>query len=169
MKFLDFLGNYSITAGDLTGVFFQVSRYLEEPLKGALEECYYEAQTTGDTAMALLVMGEKLEHPKCKELIRNLEIGLRYSADFSILVQSSRRSMREYLRSGSERKNLLREGLINMLLLLGLSLVIFLVVDNLIDPSIWEVLVWSWPGRISLGVFGMIFFLFGRKIYSVYQ
>ena len=56
-----------------------------------------------------------------------------------------------------------------MLLLLGLSLIIFLVVDNLIDPSIWEILVLTWPGRISLGVFGLIFFLFGRKIYGVYQ
>lgn len=46
LKCLNFLGNYSLTAGEITMVLGQVSRYVEEPLKGALEECAYEAQTT---------------------------------------------------------------------------------------------------------------------------
>ena len=167
MKFLDFLGNYSITAGEVTGIFKQVSRYVDEPLKSVLDECYYEAQTTGDTGLALLAMAEKIEHPKFKELIRNMEISIRYAADFSILVQSSRRSMREYLRSGSERKSLLREAMINMLLLLGLSFFIFLTVDGLIETSMWQVLFYTLPGRIGLGVLGVIFGLFGRQIYRV--
>ena len=73
MKLLDFLGNYSITAGDVAGIFHQVSRYMEEPIKSALDSCYYEAQITGDTALALRSMAEKIEHPKFKELARNME------------------------------------------------------------------------------------------------
>ena len=74
MKLLDFLGNYSITAGDVAGIFHQVSRYMEEPIKSALDSCYYEAQITGDTALALRSMAEKIEHPKFKELARNMEV-----------------------------------------------------------------------------------------------
>lgn len=169
MKFLDFLGNYSITAGEITGIFRQVSRYVEEPLKGVLDECYYEAQTTGDTAMALLAMAEKVEHPKFKELVRNMEISIRYSADFTILVQNSRRTMREYLRSGTERKGLLREAVINMLLLLGLSFFIFLTVDGLIEVSVWHILLHSLPGKIALCVLAVIFSLFIRQIYCIHH
>ncbi len=167
LKFLDFLGNYSITAGEVTGIFNQVSRYMEEPLKSVLDECYYEAQTTGDSNMALLSMAEKIEHPKFKELVRNMEISIRYCADFKTLVHSSRRSVREYLRTGGERKNMLREASINMLLLVALSGFIMLTVDRLIDTSIWHILLFTLPGRIAMSVLLGIFLLFARQIYRI--
>ncbi len=164
IKFLDFLGNYSITAGELTGIFTQISRYMEEPLQSVLEECSYEAQTTGDSCLALLSMAEKIEHPKFKELVRNMEISVRYCADFSLLVKNSRRMMREYLRLAEERKSLLRESMINMLLLLGMSGFALMVVDGLLETSIWVVLFHTIPGRIALGIVGFILFLFLKKV-----
>lgn len=169
LKFLDFLGNYSITAGEVTGIFNQVSKYMEEPLRGVLNECYYEAQTTGDASMALLSMAEKVEHPKFKELVRNIEISIRYSADFTALVHSSRRSVREYLRTGGERKNMLREAAVNMMLLLALSGFIMLTVDGLIEQSVWHILFFSLPGRVALGAVLVIFLLFARQIYKLNQ
>ncbi len=169
LKFLDFLGNYSITAGEVTGIFNQVSRYMEEPLKNVLDECYYEAQTTGDVSLALLSMAEKIEHPQFKELVRNIEISIRYSADFSSLVHSSRRSVREYLRASGERKNMLREALVNMTLLLALSIFILLTVDGLIERSIWHILLFTIPGRIGLGIITLIFLLFIHQVYKINQ
>ena len=160
MKLLDFLGNYSITAGDVTSVFYQVSRYMEEPIKGALDSCYYEAQTTGDLNMALLSMAEKVEHPKFKELVRNMEVSLRYCADLTALVAGSRRSMREYLRVAQERKGMLREALINMALLAGLSLVVLFAVGYLVQMSVAELLTGTLPGRIGLIVLAVIAVLF---------
>ncbi len=167
LKFLDFLGNYSITAGEVTGIFNQVSKYVDEPLKSALDECYYEAQTTGDAGMALLSMAEKIEHPKFKELVRNMEISIRYCADFTALVHSSRRSVREYLRMGEERKGMLREAAINMVLLVALSGFIILTVDRLIEVSIWNIFLTTIPGRIAMGVLAGIFILFIRQIYKI--
>ena len=40
LKCLNFLGNYSLTAGEITMVLGQVSRYVEEPLKGALRNAH---------------------------------------------------------------------------------------------------------------------------------
>ena len=74
--------------------------------------------------------------------------------------------MREYLRSGVERKSLLRESAINMMLLLGLSGLIFVTVDGMIENSIWQVLFHTIPGRIGLGLLIFIFLLFGRQIYK---
>lgn len=167
LKFLDFLGNYSITAGEITGIFHQVSKYVDEPLKGVLEECCYEAQTTGDAGLALLSMAEKIEHPKFKELVRNMEINLRYCADFTILVRSSRRGMRDYLKLGEERRSMMREAVINMGLLLGMSLFVLFTVNRLTDISIWRVLFDTMPGRIALGVVGIILLLFLGQIYRM--
>lgn len=159
LKFLDFLGNYSITAGEVTGILSQISHYMEEPLKSVLDACFYEAQTTGDASLALLSMADKIEHPKFKELVRNLEISLRYSADFKVLVSNSRRAVREHIRARQERRAMMREALVNMVLLLVMSAVILIVVERLIGIRMKEVLLHTLPGRISLGMIGGIFLL----------
>lgn len=169
LKCLNFLGNYSLTAGEITMVLGQVSRYVEEPLKGALEECAYEAQTTGDSSLALLSMAERIEHPKVKELARNLEVSIRYMADLTALVDSSRRSAREYLRMEEERKGMLREAGINMGLLVAMSLFALLTVDRLIDVSVWQILSDTLPGHLALGIYGLIVFLFLRKLYGFHR
>lgn len=130
-KLLDFLGNYSVASGEITGIFGQISRYMEEPVRSALEACCYEAATTGDVGMALLAMGERIEHPKFKELVRNIEISVRYCADFSVLVNSSKRSMREYLRVAQERRGMLREAAVDIALLAGMSVIVLLIVGRL--------------------------------------
>ena len=164
MKFLDFLGNYSITVGEVTGILNQISKYLDEPLHSVLDECYYEAQTSGDVSLALLSMAEKIEHPRFKELVRNMEISLRYSADFTTLVSSSRRAVREHMRTRQERKSLVNEALVNMLILLGMSVVILVIVEQLIKTSMKQILFETLPGRISLAVIITIFVLLYRQI-----
>lgn len=169
LKFLDFLGNYSVTAGEITGVFGQISRYLDEPLRSVLDTCCYEAQMTGDTGLALLSMAEKIEHPQFKELVRNLEFSLRYSADFTVFVANSRRAVREYMRSRQERRSMIKEALVNMLILLGMSLLVLAAVEKLIGASIREMMFYSIPGRISLGIIAGIFILFLLQIRKLDQ
>lgn len=163
MKLLDFLGNYSVTQGEVTAVLEQVSRYMEEPLRGALESCCMEAQLTGDTGLALLGMAERVEHPKFKELARNMEISVRYCADFSAMVNSSRRSMREYQRTLQERKGMLREAFINMCILLVMSLAVLGVVGSLIEMPVGQLLFRTLPGRAALGVILVILLLFAEQ------
>lgn len=165
MKLLDFLGNYSVTAAEATSVFSQVSRYMEEPLRSALDACCYEAQITGDAGLALLSMAEKIEHPKFKELARNMEISIRYSADFSALVVSSRRSLREYLRVSQERRGMLREAAVNMMLLLGMSVIVLLTVGRLTEVSLRELLTGTLPGRVGICILLVIFGLFAGQLY----
>ena len=129
-----------------------------------LEECYYEAQTTGDTSLALLSMAEKIQHPKFKELVRNLEISMRYSADFTILVNQSRKSIREHMRMRQEQKALAGEAWINILILGVMTVVILKSVEILIGVPIEEILLETWPGRGCLGGILFILFLFYQKI-----
>jgi len=169
LKFLDFLGNYSITSGEITSVFKQVGKYMEEPISSVLDECCYEAQTTGDVGMALLSMAEKIEHPQFKELVKNLEISIRYLADLRTVVHSSRRTLREYQKITRERKNMLREAGINMVLLLVLSGIVLITVDGLVEISVWQVLLFSLPGNLALIVLIIIFVLFGAQLYGIHK
>ncbi len=166
-KFLDFLGNYSVTSGDTAGVFRQIARYMEYPLGALLELCSAEAQTTGDMSMALLAMAERVEHPKVKELLRNIEISMRYSADFSVLVQSSRSSIRAYEHTRTQRQGLMREAVINMMILLAMAAVVLLAVDGLIEVSVWTLLFHTWPGYMALIMMGVILLLFLRQLRRV--
>jgi len=168
MKLLDFLGNYSVTSGEVAGVLHQVSKYMEQPLKAVLETCYYEAQTTGDAQSALLQMAEKVEHPKFKELVHNMEISLRYCADFSALVSGSRRSLLEYLRSAGERKGMLREALISMGLLLGMSFLILWAVGNLVQMTPLQLVTDTLPGRGGIIVLIVIGLLFAGQLRRVH-
>lgn len=169
LKFLNFLGNYSITAGEVTGIFKQVSRYVEEPLKSVLVECCYEAQTTGDAEGALLSMAEKVEHPKFKELARNMEVSIRYCADFSLLVMSSRKSIREYLRLGAERRGMLYEALVSILLLLMMSLFSLVTVDKLITVSVWNIVWNTLPGKVALLIVAGTLVLMIRQFYRIHK
>ena len=164
LKFLDFLGNYSITSGEVSIILKQISGYLEEPLKSVLEECYYEAQTTGDTGMALLSMAEKVQHPKFKELVRNMEISMRYSADFTILVSQSRKSIREHMRMRQEQKALASEAWVNILILGAMTVIILKTVEVLIGVPIQDILLKTWVGRGCLMSILVILFLFYNKI-----
>lgn len=167
LKFLDFLGNYSITSGEISSILYQISGYLEEPLRGALRECYYEAQTFGDTSAALVSMSNKIQHPKFKEVIRNIEVTMRYSADFTILVNQSRRAVREHMKLRQERKALAREAGINMLILGGMTAVIFLAVEKLAGVSMEHVLFETWIGRGCLMGIGLIVFLFYGQVRKI--
>ena len=167
LKFLDFLGNYSITSGEVTSIMYQISGYLSEPLRGVLEECHYEAGTFGDTSAALLSMTSKVQHPKFAEVVRNIEVTMRYSADFTILVNQSRRSVREYMRMRQERKSLAKEAWVNMMILGAMTVVIFMTVENLVGVSVEEVLLHTWFGRGCIAGIGVILLLFYGQVRKI--
>lgn len=98
-----------------------------------------------------------------------MEISVRYCADFSSMVNSSRKSMREYLRALQERKSMVREALIQMLLLAGMSVVMLATVSRLVGIPLSELLAGSLPGRIGMaGILGM-FLLFALQIQKLQE
>ena len=167
MEFLNLLGNYSITSAEITGVFYVISRYFDEPLKTVLEECYYEAQTTGDTSGALINLAEKVEHPKFKEIINNVEISSRYSGNFSSIVKESRRLIQDYSRNKKERQSIIKDGIVNMLIL-GIMFVVMVVISgDLVGMSVMEIILGTMFGRVCVCLVAMIYAAFVFKVISI--
>ncbi|MCR5720484.1 MAG: hypothetical protein K6F84_07950 [Lachnospiraceae bacterium] len=152
IRFMEFMGNYSITTGELASIIGNVSRYMSEPLRTVLDMCYYEALTTGDVSQALLMMNDRIENEQFGMIVRNIEAGLRYSGDLKALVAADKRSVRDYLKSLSENKGLMLEAGINMILLMLMSLISLVLVNEMIEVNIWAILFQTIPGRVGVGI-----------------
>lgn len=149
---MNLLDSYSVTASEITGILYRISGYLGEPVRDALEQCYFEAQTTGDITLSLQHLADRIEHPMFKQLIRNLEVSNRYDADFSSVMKSSRRSVQDYLAFRKKRKSISNVAKTEMLML-GLTAVLtFTLMGSILEQSIWEILFHT-PAGVGLTVF----------------
>lgn len=167
VKFLDYLGAYSITSGEITSIFYQISRFLPAPLNNVLEECYSEAQTSGDKSAALYAMASKIEHPQFKEIILNLESCMRYSADYRKIVSSSKKFIKDEKKAKMERKAEVREDAVEMIILSGAIVFAFSIVEPLAQRSVWEVMSQTLVGQCSMGAAIIFYIYFCIKISKV--
>ena len=168
-RLLDLLGSYAASGAVYSNIFGQISIYMNEPLRTVFEECGAEGRLSGDISLALLTMADKIEHPQFKQLIRNMEITSRHSEDIAGLVSDTRRSLRDYLKESSDRKAMLRESAINMVLLLVMSYVVIAISASLSETQVSEVVLGSIPGRITLGVLGAVLMMFFTQAASLYK
>lgn len=151
-QFLNMLGSFSLTSGEVTTVFGQVAKYVEDPLQSALLECYHEAQTTGNTQEALHSMCEKIEHPKFNEVIRNLENTLRFTSNFKLVVDANRKIIQDYMKAKQDRKAIAAENFIITFIVIIMLIVIMVFMGQLMDTDIWNQLFHTLIGQGCMAV-----------------
>lgn len=164
LEFLNQLGNFSVIQGEVTNVLHQTAQYAPSILAEALEECYIEAQTTGNVSAALMGLVDQFEHEKFKEIVINLEVCSRYTANLKVIVDSLRRNLMDAKRTSQERRAIADSAIVEMVILSIMLLIVLAVVDTMIKASIWDVLLHSIVGYIALGVAGICYLIFGFAI-----
>ena len=162
LEFLNQLGNFSAIQGEITNVLHQTAQYTPPILAEALEGCYIEAQTTGNVSAALMGLADQFEHEKFKEIIINLEVCSRYTANLKVIVD--RRNLMDAKRASQERRAIADSAIIEMVILSVMLLIVLLVVDTMVKASIWDILFHSLVGYIALGVAGICYLIFGLAI-----
>lgn len=161
ISFLNQLANFSsVGSVEVTEVFVQVARYMPYPLRDVLEECYAEARTSGDSAEALAACVAKLEHPKFKEIIRNLESCMRYTADYKVVVDGLRHNILDERRSSQERKSMASSVVMHMLIVTAMSLVVMFISAVGLGMPITEVMFQSGVGRVSMIIAAISYIVF---------
>ncbi len=160
LKLVDFLGNYSLTSGEIGAVFYRVSIYMDEPIKSLLEQAFYEIHTTGDTRSAIRILQESVEHPKFKELMLNLEAALSYSGNLKTVLNGSRKDIREYKSARLKRRTLISEALIEMGILVAMSLMILIFTDKVLGLNVKDIITQSNIGRITCVIISLILFFY---------
>ena len=168
-RLLDLLGSFAVSGAVYSNIFGQISIYMNEPLRSVFDECEAEGRMSGDISMALLSMADKIEHPQFKQLIRNMEITSRHGEDITGLVNSTRRSLRDYIREASLRKTMLRESAINMFLLLVMSLAVLAITASLSETTVKEVMIGSIPGRVTICVMAGVFLMYFGQATKLYK
>lgn len=166
LEFLNLLGNYSLVNGEITKVLQLVGRSMPDPIRSCIYEFSVEAQQ-GDVASALRNMRQKIEHPKFKEIIRDIEVSLRYSTSYTDMITSNRKLIKNYITAKEERKSIARQGNIQMFLIVCCLVVMLFVMGILLKENIWAILFGQTIGHACLGAAAfvlLIYFLISRKI-----
>ena len=110
MPFLNIIDNFSKTKQDLFQIFEMATPYLREPLKSALSECGKHAAATGNRMEAIRDLIYRIEHPKFREIIQNLEICSRNEANYTRVLGDMRDSLAAYMSNRKEEAGILKEG-----------------------------------------------------------
>ena len=148
--FLNLLENYSTTSDDLIHIFHKVAINIDEPVQSALYECYTEAASTGNAGLAMRNLQKKIEHEKFKELVRNLEICSRYEANYAEIIKDSRSLIQEYSAYSQERKSIINNARIEILMIVGCCGLVFWMVDDFSSTGIMRVLLGTTAGNVLL-------------------
>lgn len=165
ISFLNQLANFSaVGAVEVTEVFAQVARYMPYPLRDVLEECYAEARTSGNSAEALAACAGKLEHPKFKEIIRNLESCMRYTADYKVVVDGLRHNILDARRSSQERKSMAASAVTHMLIVTVMAGIVMFISANALGMPILDVMFESVAGRVSLVMAAASYIIFAWNV-----
>lgn len=164
LPFLNHLGNFSVIQGEITNVLRQTAQYAPPILAEALEECYIEAQMTGNVSVALMGLAEQFEHEKFKEIVINLEVCSRYTSNLKLIVDSLRRNLMDAKRASQERRAIADSAIVEMAILSVMLLAVLAVADAMIKASIWDILLHSVVGYIALGAAGICYIIFGLTV-----
>lgn len=164
LPFLNQLGNFSAIQGEITNVLHQTAQYTPPVLAEALEECYIEAQTSGNVSAALMGLADQFEHEKFKEIITNLEVCSRYTANLKVIVDSLRGSLMDAKRASQERRAVADSAIVEMVIMSCMLLAVLAIVDRMIQTSIWDILFHSVAGYIALAVSAASYLIFGIAV-----
>lgn len=164
LPFLNQLGNFSAIQGEITNVLHQTAQYTPQILAEALEECYIEAQTSGNVSAALMGLADQFEHEKFKEIIINLEVCSRYTANLKVIVDSLRGNLMDAKRASQERRAVADSAIVEMMIMSCMLLIVLVIVNSMIQESIWDILFHSTVGYIALAVSAASYLIFGIAV-----
>ena len=149
MTFLNLIENFSKTENDIIQIFKKTIHYMDEPLRGIIEEFCGEAESIGDTELAFENMIVKIEHVKCKELFRNLSVCSKYETNYDEVACDCRTSMLDYLSVKSERAAIIANGRAEIVILL-ISAVCIVFLFAGITENLFGILTGTFIGNIIL-------------------
>lgn len=168
MQFANLLDNYSKTSDDIVDILGKISYYLDEPLKTAIIECHTEAINTGDISSSFRNLSTKIEHPKFKEIVRNLEVCRKHEANYGMIVKDIRYNLKEYLKSKEERKAEEQTARISMGIMAVFGVIILYIINGFVtEGTVITVLMSSLIGQCIILYFIILFLIVLYNIIKV--
>ncbi|MBE5936529.1 MAG: hypothetical protein E7265_00690 [Lachnospiraceae bacterium] len=155
MTFLNLIENFNKSEDDIVQIIRRTVIYIDEPLKSLLRDFCNDAKMSGDTRHAFEKLESRVEHDKCRELLRNIEVCSRYDSDYGEVIRDCRASMSNYLSTKSERKAIIANGRTEVIILLISAAAILMLFDR-ISSDMWTLLTDSFIGNCLLFYCGVV-------------
>lgn len=149
LTFINIMENYSGSNDDIETIIEKTYPYLNYPLKQYLEEFCNEVKRTGDLTVSFRNLEYKIENKKVRDIISNIEICSRHEANYQEIIRDSRENIVDYLKSKQQRKALINNGRMEILISLGMCIVM-VVSFNSIVPHLLQTLQTSFIGNLIL-------------------
>ena len=156
MTFLNLIDNFNKSEDDIVEIIRKTVGYVDNPLKELLRDFCNDAKLLGDTRAAFENLEGKLEHDKCRELIRNIEVCSRYDSDYAEVIHDCRISMTDYLSIKAERRAIISNGRIEVAILLvsaGIIVMLYAGITN----GMWLLLFDTFIGNCILLYCAVVF------------
>ncbi len=166
IQFLNLLGNYSATSGEITTVFKAIKNKLSNPLRSAIEDAIYDTDAYG-ADIALVRLANKIEHPKFKLIIHDMRVSLKYSSNFKIVVENNRTSITDYKNYTRQRDNLAMYDVITLLFITGMSAFVLKLVGEILEMNMMDYLLHTRQGNISLFIDAGVYLFFIVMIFKI--
>lgn len=159
LQFANLIENYSRTSDDIVGIFGKVYRYLEEPLRSGVAECYSEAITTGDFSKACTRLSKVMGNPQLSVLLSNIEICARHEANYETVTRSNKKMIREKLTENEIRREMANSGRIQVGFLVIIGGVIIAMLNRMTNGILFQSFFHTRVGNvIFVGVLGFVLF-----------
>ncbi|MBQ8664041.1 MAG: hypothetical protein IJ471_09320 [Eubacterium sp.] len=171
VPFLNIVDNFSKSEQDLFQIFELAVPYLKEPIKTALAESGQHAATTGNRSEAIRDLIYRIEHPKFREMIQNLEICSKNEANYTRIMSDMRDGLSAYMSNRKEERGILKEGQIQIIVIIcmGIPMVAMLSVItqvpllSMAENFFGRLIIGYWVVLLIFIVYQMFFRTTGRE------
>ena len=119
MTFLNLVENFSKTEKDIVQIFKKTLYYVRDPLKTLVSDFCSEAESSGNVHAAFDNIIYRIEHVKCREIMRNFQVCSKYEANYDTVVKDIRASMIDYLEIRNERKSIINNARAEIVILIA--------------------------------------------------
>lgn len=150
LQFANLIENYSRSSDDIVGIFGKVYRYLEEPLRSAVAECYSQATMSGDFSKACNHLSKVIGNSQLSILLSNLEICSRHEANYEAVTKTNKVIIREHLSEKAIRREMANSARIQVAVLLGIGIVILSMINSMTSGVMFQSLLHTKLGNVIL-------------------
>lgn len=160
LETFNLMGQYAAEGEDLGIILFKTGASLPAPIGPALQNCYYEILSSGDTKEPMCNLRKKIDLDIFQQTFLLLEVCSRHSNKYKRTIDDGKNMVHAYLKTRKEVNIIIREYIFNFFVLIGLSFAaVYVIVEQVGERSIGDFFMDPF-GKGVLVAYAAVFILF---------
>lgn len=150
IRFISCAARFEATSDDIVTIFANVSKYVDEPLKGYLEDFFYESMYLGKSE-AFDDLESSIENAHMRGLIHDIRVCSETNSSYSDILNAALAEAEEYDKGRIERLNIVKNFRIQTILIVAGCLASMKIFGGIIEGgSIFNLMRQTFTGNLLL-------------------